>query len=511
MPVAIPRQPIPVIQVLQILERAGLLQAVWGPTAGRTLTHLVDNSREVQAQGLFVAVRGEHVDSHRFIFQAVEQGAVAVVGEEVPEAFAERFPDATFIQVSGSRRALGILASLFHMNPARRLRLIGITGTNGKTTTAFLVYHMLNAIGQETGLIGTISYRFGRNELPASNTTPGPIELNQLLRRMTGVPCKNCVMEVSSHALAQERVAGLSFSIAVFTNLTRDHLDYHGSFEAYLKAKKKLFDELTFRATALYNIDDPNGPTMVANTQACCLSYGMRADAQLRMHIVGQSLEGLTLNIDGRFQRFPLVGRFNAYNLLAAYGVGRAMGLDPDLLLEALARAPQIPGRFERFTFEDGTTVIIDYAHTPDALENVLRTIREVMPEGAQLWCVFGCGGERDRGKRPMMGAVAERLADSVIVTSDNPRSEDPIQIFEDIRQGMSHPEAALWEVDRVRAIEQAAKRCRAGDVVLVAGKGHEAYQIIGTDKIPLDDRQLVQEFFEFYHTPVRPSSIRFL
>jgi len=511
MPVAIPKQPIPLTRVLQRLEREGLLQTVVGSATARKLTHLTDNSQEVQPRGLFVAVRGERVDGHRFIEQAIERGAVAVVGEFVPEAFAERFPKASFVQVSNSRRALGILATIFHMNPARRLRLIGITGTNGKTTTAFLVYHMLNAIGQETGLIGTVCYRFGRHELPASNTTPGPIELNHLLRRMTGVPCKNCVMEVSSHALEQERVAGLSFSIAVFTNLTRDHLDYHGSFEAYLKAKKKLFDGLTFRATALYNIDDPSGPAMVADTQACCISYGQREDAQLRMRIVGHSLEGLTLNIDGRFQRFPLVGRFNAYNLLAAYGVGRAMGLDPDLLLEALGRVPQIPGRFERFTFEDGTTAIVDYAHTPDALENVLRTIREVMPEGARLWCVFGCGGERDRGKRPMMGAVAERLADCVIVTSDNPRSEDPLQIFEDIRQGMRHPEAALWEVDRARAIEQAAKLCRPGDVVLVAGKGHEAYQIIGTEKIPLDDRQLVQEYFEHYHTPARPPSIRFL
>ncbi|SHK31142.1 UDP-N-acetylmuramoyl-L-alanyl-D-glutamate--2,6-diaminopimelate ligase [Rhodothermus profundi] len=511
MPVAIPREPIPLTQVLQRLERAELLRTVVGSAAERQLTHLTDNSQEARAGGLFVAVRGERVDSHQFIDQAIAQGAVAVVGEAIPEAFAERFPDAVFIQVSNSRRALGLLATIFHMNPARRLRLIGITGTNGKTTTAFLVYHMLNEIDEETGLIGTISYRFGRHELPALNTTPGPIELNHLLRRMTGVPCKNCVMEVSSHALAQERVAGLPFSIAVFTNLTRDHLDYHGSFEAYLKAKKKLFDGLTFRATALYNIDDPSGPAVVADTQACRISYGQREEAQLRMRIVGHTLEGLMLNIDGRFQRFPLVGRFNAYNLLAAYGVGRAMGLDPDLLLEALAHVPQIPGRFERFTFEDNTTVIVDYAHTPDALENVLRAIREVMPEGARLWCIFGCGGERDRGKRPMMGAVAERLADCVIVTSDNPRAEDPEQIFEDIRQGMRHPEAVLWEVDRAQAIEQAAKLCRPGDVVLVAGKGHEAYQIIGTEKIPFDDRQLVQEFFEHYHTPARPPSFRFL
>ncbi len=511
MPVAIPREPISIAHVLQRLEREGLLQTVVGPTADRQVTHLSDNSQEVRAEALFVAVRGERVDGHQFIEQAVEQGAVVVVGETLPEGCAERFPATTFVQVSNSRRALGILATIFHMNPARRLRLIGITGTNGKTTTAFLVYYMLNAIGEETGLIGTICYRFGRHELPALNTTPGPIELNHLLRRMTGVPCRNCVMEVSSHALEQERVAGLPFSIAVFTNLTRDHLDYHGSFEAYLKAKKKLFDRLTFRATALYNIDDPSGPALVADTKACRISYGLREEAQLQVHIVSHSLEGLGLNIDGRFQRFPLVGRFNAYNLLAAYGVGRAMGLDPDLLLEALSQVPQIPGRFERFTFEDGTTAIVDYAHTPDALENVLRTIREVMPAGARLWCVFGCGGERDRGKRPVMGTIAERLADCVVVTSDNPRSEDPQQIFEDIRRGMRHPEAALWEVDRARAIEQVAKLCRPGDVVLVAGKGHEAYQLIGTERIPMDDRQLVREFFEHYHTPARPPSFRFL
>jgi UDP-N-acetylmuramoyl-L-alanyl-D-glutamate--2,6-diaminopimelate ligase len=504
MPVAIPPNPLPLSRVLERLEQEQLLQAIEGPVEDRVLTHLADNSQEVEAKGLFVALRGVHVDSHRFIPQALERGAAVVVGEVIPEALKVQFPEVTFLQVADSRRALGVLAVLFHANAARRLRLIGITGTNGKSTTAFLVYHMLNALGEDTGLIGTISYRFGRHELPASQTTPGPIELNSLLRRMAGLHCRCCVMEVSSHALDQERVAGLSFSVAVFTNLTRDHLDYHGTFEAYLKAKKKLFDRLSFRATALYNLDDPNGPAMVADTQACCLSYGQHPEAQVRLRIVSHSLEGLTLNIDGRLQRFPLVGRFNAYNLTAAYGVGRVLGKDPELILQALAQSPQVPGRFERFRFLDGTTVVVDYAHTPDALENVLRTLREIKPESARLWCVFGCGGERDRGKRPMMGAIAERLADCVVVTSDNPRSEDPRAIFEDIRRGMQHPEGALWEVDRAKAIETVARRCRPGDVVLVAGKGHETYQVIGGEKIPFDDRQFVQEYFEYHHTPCR-------
>lgn len=510
MPVAIPHHPLPLSQVLKYLERERLLRAIEGPVERRVLTHLADNSQEVEANGLFVAIRGEHVDSHRFIPQAIERGATVVVGEAIPDALKAQFPNVTFLQVTDSRRALGLLAVLFQANAARRLRLIGITGTNGKSTTAFLVYHMLNALGEDTGLIGTISYRFGRHELPASHTTPGPIELNYLLRRMAGMHCKSCVMEVSSHALDQERVAGLSFSIAVFTNLTRDHLDYHGTFEAYLRAKKKLFDQLSFRATALYNLDDPNGPAMVADTKACCLSYGQCPEAQLRMRIIHHSLEGLTLNIDGRLQRFPLVGRFNAYNLLAAYGVGRVMGKDPELLLQVLAQSPQVPGRFERFTFPDGTTAVVDYAHTPDALENVLRTLREIKPASARLWCIFGCGGERDRGKRPMMGAIAERLADCVVVTSDNPRSEDPRQIFEDIRRGMQLPEAALWEIDRAKAIETVARRCRPGDVVLVAGKGHETYQVIGMEKIPFDDRQLVQEYFEYHHSPGRARLLGF-
>ena len=374
--------------------------------------------------------------------------------------------------------------------------MIGVTGTNGKTTTAHLIHHLLSSLGETAGLIGTIELRLGDESRPATHTTPDALELNEMLREMAGQGCQSCVMEVSSHALDQDRVRAVQFDVAVFTNLTRDHLDYHGSPQAYLAAKKKLFDALPETATALYNADDPAGAQIVADTAADVLAYGFSEEADVRIEMLENRIDGLRLRIDGTEQRFRLAGLFNAYNLAAAYSAGRALGYAEADVLEALASASPVPGRFEALRFAGGTTVIIDYAHTPDALENVLQTLRTTKSPAATLWCVFGCGGDRDAGKRRPMGALAESYADRVVVTSDNPRTEDPEGIMNDIRRGMDRPSEAAWIVDRREAIAYAAEHAAPGDVVLVAGKGHETYQIIGTERRPFDDRAVVQEVF---------------
>jgi len=395
-----------------------------------------------------------------------------------------------------SRAALAELAAAFYGDPSQELKMVGITGTNGKTTTATLIRDLMESQGTKTGLLGTIAYHFGESPVAATHTTPDAIEINRMLRQMVKIGYEACVMEVSSHALAQDRVRSLDFDVALFSNLTRDHLDYHRSFQEYLAAKKKLFDGLPEDAMALYNADDPAGLEIIEETKAQVTSYGLTPDADLHAKILTNRIEGLRLRVDGKEQAFRLVGRFNAYNLLAAYGAGRALGIPPASALLDLAKAEPVPGRFEQICFSDGTTVVVDYAHTPDALENVLRTLRDVIPETTHLWCVFGCGGDRDPVKRRYMGGIAECYADALIVTSDNPRTEDPDSILNDIRRGMDHPTEARWIVQRRDAIREAALLARPGDVVLVAGKGHETYQVIGTERIPFDDREEVRRSF---------------
>jgi len=480
------------------LERAGLLLSRQGPIDDNDflIDHLAHDSRKVGASGLFVAIRGEKTDGHLFIDKAVNNKAIAVVCEVMPVEVPRRFPGITFAQVHDARAALAELAAAYYGDPSRALTLIGVTGTNGKTTTASLVHHLLTTLGEKAGLIGTIEYRFGGVPVAATHTTPDALDLNRMLHQMVEAGCTACAMEVSSHALAQQRVRALAFDVGLFTNLTRDHLDYHGTFAAYLNAKKRLFDGLPAGATALYNLDDPAGSKVVANTTARVRSYGDSDAADVRLEVIENGLRGLRLRLDGRARTFRLVGRFNAYNLAAAYSAVRALGYEREAILDALAEAPPVPGRFEQFAFDDGATVIVDYAHTPDALENVLHTIRRSMPEAAALWCVFGCGGDRDATKRPLMGALAERYADHVIVTADNTRTEPLAQIMNDIRAGMHHPGAARWIDDRRAAIEAAARDAAPGDVVLVAGKGHETYQVIATQKRPFDDREEVKKFF---------------
>lgn len=485
--------------LLERLQRAGLLRARQGPIDDNNflIDHLAQDSRTVGPNGLFVAIRGEKIDGHLFIDKAVSNEAIAVVCEVMPVGVSRRFPGVAFAQVTDARVALAELAAAYYADPSRNLTLIGVTGTNGKTTTAYLVHHLLTTLGEKAGLIGTIEYRFGGPPVTATHTTPDALDLHRMLRQMVDAGCTTCAMEVSSHALMQERVRTLAFDVGIFTNLTRDHLDYHGTLTAYLDAKKRLFDGLGAAATALYNLDDPAGPQVVADTAAHVVSFGQSAAADFRLEVIEDRLRGLRLRLDGGERTFKLVGRFNAYNLAAAYGAARALGHDRDVVLDALAQAPPVPGRFEQVACDDGTTVIVDYAHTPDALENVLQTIRQSMPAAAALWCLFGCGGDRDATKRPFMGEIAERYADHVIVTADNTRTEPLAQIMNDIRAGMTHPDDARWIDDRRAAIEAAARHAAPGDVVLIAGKGHETHRIIGTERLPFDDREEAQRFFQ--------------
>ena len=462
----------------------------------RVVEHLADDSREVVPGGAFIALRGTEGDGHSFIDSAVEKGARLVVCEDIPEAARERFSDTLFVPVTDTRVALAEMAAALYDDPADELQMVGVTGTNGKTTVAFLVHHLLEALGTTTGLLSTVEVRTGEETSKTDLTTPGPLELHRLLRRMVDEGCTACAMEVSSHALDQARVHGLDYAVAIFTNLTVDHLNYHGTLVAYRQAKKKLFDQLSAEATALYNADDEAGDEMIADTVAQTVSFALDTDADIRPRILASAVDGLRLEMEGWEQHFRLAGRFNAYNLAAAYGAARALGHDAEATREALAEAPPVPGRFETLRFEEGPTVVVDYAHTPDALENILRAVRETMDAAATLWCVFGCGGNRDTTKRRTMGSIAEQLADRVIVTSDNPRTEEPDTILNDIRRGVSRPADMQWIVDREAAIRAAAEHAAPSDIVLIAGKGHEAYQVIGNEKRPFDDRDIARKYF---------------
>ena len=479
------------------LERAGLLLSRGAATDDQThIYHLALDSRKVGPRGLFVAIKGVDTDGHMFIDKAVQNGAIAVVCEAMPEDHESRFPGVAFVHVHDGRAAAAELAAAFYDDPSRALTLIGVTGTNGKTTVNFLCHHVLKLFDRRPGLIGTIQVRIGDEVIESTLTTPDAVEINALLRRMVDAGCTACVMEVSSHALHQERARGLAFDAGIFTNLTQDHLDYHHTLEDYFAAKKKLFDGLSAEAVAAYNADDAAGVRMVGDTAARRVSYGLGTDCDVRGEVISNRLDGIEMEIDGRRRRFRLGGRFNAYNLLAAYAALIGLGMDAEGVLDALTTAAPVPGRLETLSFEDGTIVVLDYAHTPDALENVLTTILETKPETSRLWCVFGCGGNRDREKRPVMGRVAERNADRLIVTSDNPRHEDPEAIIEDTLAGLQHPDRASVLVDRAAAIRYVAEHAAPGDIVLIAGKGHETYQIIGDERRPFDDKVVAAEAF---------------
>lgn len=457
------------------------------------ITSLECDSRKISLGSLFVAVRGVNVDGHRFIPIVTVGGVAAIVCEELPERLESTV---TYVKVANSSVALGFLASQWYGNPSRQLRLVGVTGTNGKTTTATLIYEMARLEGFKAGLLSTVVNYIDTEAVHAQQTTPDPLTLNRLLRQMVDAGCQYAAMEVSSHAAHQHRIAGLHFAGGVFTNLTRDHLDYHKTVDAYLAAKKSFFDNLPSTAFALTNADDKAGEVMLQNTDARRYTYSLRTRADFTGKIVESRLDSTLLSLNGHEVEVLFTGRFNAYNLTAVYGASLLLGWDPERVLVDMSRLVPVAGRFQPFRSAGGVTAIVDYAHSPDALVNVLSTIRDIVGAKGQIITVVGAGGNRDKGKRPIMAREAALRSDRLILTSDNPRDEEPEAIIADMREGLDARAMAstLCITDRREAIRTAVSLAGEGDVVLVAGKGHEDYQEIRGVKHHFDDREVVQE-----------------
>lgn len=461
----------------------------------RPVEHLTMDSRECTANSMFVAVRGTAVDGHSFIPSLSGRGIAAVVCEELPE---HPDPEITFIQVANTSHALGRLASEWYDNPSRKLRLVGVTGTNGKTTTATLIYEMARLLGHKAGLLSTVVNYVDTRAIPATQTTPDALTINRLLHEMVEAGCEYAAMEVSSHAAHQQRIAGLTFAGGIFTNLTRDHLDYHRTFADYLAAKKSFFDALGEDSWALTNADESHGEVMMQNTRARRYNYSLRTMASFMGRVIEDRLDGMLMTLNGTEIETRFTGRFNAYNLTAVYGASTLLGWDNMEILVAMSRLVPVAGRFQTFRSpRRGYTAIVDYAHTPDAVVNVLTAIRETMSgKGGSVITVVGAGGNRDKGKRPIMAAEAARLSNRVILTSDNPRFEEPADILRDMEQGLDDEARSrtLSIIDRREAIRTAAALAAPGDVILIAGKGHEDYQEIKGVKHHFDDREIVSE-----------------
>jgi UDP-N-acetylmuramoyl-L-alanyl-D-glutamate--2,6-diaminopimelate ligase len=454
------------------------------------------DSRKIEKGHLFVAIKGTQTDGHRFIPKALELGAVAVLCEDLPE---EQQPGVTYVQVTSTETAVGPVATVFYGEPSKQLKLVGVTGTNGKTTIATLLYNMFRKFGHKCGLLSTVNNYIEDEIIPADHTTPDPIELNKLLSRMVAAGCEYAFMECSSHAIAQQRIGGLVFGGGVFTNLTRDHLDYHKTFENYRDAKKAFFDGLPKDAFAITNADDKNGAVMVQNCKALVKTYSTRTMADFRARIIECHFEGMYLEVDGREVGVQFIGKFNVSNLLAVYGAAVMLGKQPEDILLVLSTLKSVAGRLEPIRSEEGVTAIVDYAHTPDALENVLNAIHEVLDgKGGQIITVCGAGGNRDKGKRPLMAQEAVKQSDRVIITSDNPRFEEPQDIINDMLAGLTSQQMkkVVSIVDRKEAIRTASMMAQKGDVILIAGKGHEDYQEIKGVKHHFDDREIVREVF---------------
>lgn len=454
------------------------------------------DSRRIKAGHLFVAIRGTQVDGHQFIDKAIELGADAVLCEELPEKLSDHV---TYVQVESTEDAVGKVATLFYGNPSHKLKLVGVTGTNGKTTIATLLYNMFRKFGYKVGLLSTVCNYIDDVEVPADHTTPDPIELNELLAKMVEAGCEYAFMECSSHAIHQKRIGGLKFAGGLFTNLTRDHLDYHKTFENYRNAKKAFFDGLPKDAFAITNADDKNGMIMVQNTKATVKTYSIRTMADFRARILECHFEGMYLEIDGREVGVQFIGKFNVSNLLAVYGAAIMLGKKPEDILLVLSTLHSISGRLEPIHSPEGFTAIVDYAHTPDALANVLNAIHEVLDGKGHMITVCGAGGNRDKGKRPLMAQEAVRQSDKVIITSDNPRFEDPQEIINEMLAGLNEQQMrkVISIVDRKEAIRTACMMAQKGDVVLVAGKGHENYQEIKGVKHHFDDKEVLHEIFK--------------
>ena len=448
------------------------------------------DSRRIEKGHLFVAIPGTQTDGHNFIPKAIEQGAAAVLCEYFPNT---RVPGITYIAVESTEDAVGKVATVFYGEPSLKLKLVGVTGTNGKTTIATLLYNMFRKFGHKCGLLSTVCNYIEGEAIPADHTTPDPIELNKLLHQMVEAGCEYAFMECSSHAIAQKRIGGLKFAGGLFTNLTRDHLDYHKTFENYRDAKKAFFDGLSKDAFAITNADDKNGAVMVQNCKAKVKTYSTRSMADFRARIIECHFEGMYLEIDGREVGVQFIGKFNVSNLLAVYGAAVMLGKKPEDILLVLSTLKSVAGRLEPIRSEEGVTAIVDYAHTPDALENVLNAIHEVLDgKGGQVITVCGAGGNRDKGKRPLMAQEAVKQSDRVIITSDNPRFEEPQDIINDMLAGLDQKQMK----DRKEAIKTACMLAQKGDVILIAGKGHEDYQEIKGVKHHFDDREIVREIF---------------
>ena len=478
-------------ELLSVLEPIEVLGDV-----DKQITGLHFDSRKVGAGDMFVAQVGTAVDGHTFIDGCVAKGAAAVVLSD-KRYLPDNGQNTTFILVENTDKALGLMASKWFGEPSKQLTLVGVTGTNGKTTIATLLYKLVRALGHKAGLLSTVVNYVDDEAVPATHTTPDAIELNGLLRRMVDAGCEYAFMEVSSHAIAQERIAGLDFDGALFTNLTRDHIDYHKTFDNYRDTKKRLFDGLKKNAFAVTNKDDKNGLVMTQNCKADVKTYSTRSLADYKAQILEEGFEGMMLNMNGKEVFVPLVGRFNVSNLLCIYGAALNLGFDELEVLRVLSTLKPVNGRFETIRSSKGWTAIVDYAHTPDAVDNVIQTIREIKKEGARLITVVGCGGNRDKGKRPMMAQIAKKGSEQLILTSDNPRDEVPGDILRDMTAGLSEEElrSTLVIEDRATAIQTACTLAQKDDVILVAGKGHEDYQIIKGVKHHFDDHEEVRKY----------------
>lgn len=454
---------------------------------------LAFDSREVKSNTLFFAVKGTVVDGHNYIEQTIKSGANVIVCEALPDSAS---PVVTYIEVENSAVALGIVASNFYNNPSTKLKLIGITGTNGKTTIATLLFQLFRELGYNVGLISTVQNHINDDIIPATHTTPNPIALNALLDEMVKAKCQYCFMEVSSHAVVQHRISGLNFEGGVFSNITHDHLDFHKTFDNYLKAKKEFFDNLPKSAFALSNADDRNGMVMLQNTKASKKTYALKQMADFKAKIIENKFSGLNLDIDHTDVFFKMVGSFNAYNLLATYGTAILLGQDKLNVLTILSTLAGAEGRFDYLVSKEGIIAIVDYAHTPDAVQNVLSTIANIRKGTEQVITVIGCGGDRDKTKRPVMAQVACDWSDKVILTSDNPRTENPQAIISEMEKGVSptNQRKTLSIVDRREAIKTACHLAKTGDIILVAGKGHEKYQEVNGVRHHFDDKEVLNE-----------------
>lgn len=478
----------------ELLNRIPVLEIIGNKNPN--VSEIVFDSRKAVADSLYVAVKGTVSDGHSFINSAIEKGATVIVCEDLPETLNKKI---TYVQVKDSSKTLGQLASNFYGNPSEKLKLIGVTGTNGKTSVSTLLFDLFKILGYPSALISTVEYRIDDEVIPSTHTTPDVIRLNKMLAKAVEIGCEYAFMEVSSHGIHQNRTEGLTFKMGGFTNITHDHLDYHKTFDEYLKTKKRFFDELNPDAIAITNFDDKNGKIMLQNCKAEKKSYALKTMADFHGKLLEVDFNGMLLNFNGKEFWTTLTGKFNVYNLLLAFAISVELGMNEEEVLQAISQLKRVNGRFETFKSDGGIFFVVDYAHTPDALENILDSINEIRTKNERLICVFGCGGDRDHGKRPQMGKIATQKATLAIITSDNPRTEDPNAIIKEIEAGVEPQNFNKYVSipDRKEAIKMAIKFSEPKDIILVAGKGHETYQEINGVKHHFDDKEVITELYK--------------